>query len=129
MDILSKYKETIQSIFCKNLLELPEAEYIRHTQQMQGDKYRVFVIGFAGTAGMYSCNATGIIYGIPTPVAALMPCHGALPYPESMSEHHNSPLERVVIMVRMTVLAYRSVQKKSLSECLKYTCVKGNLIC
>ena len=58
MDILSKYKKTIQSIFCKNLLELPEAEYIRHTQQMQGDKYRVFVIGFAGTAGMYSCSAT-----------------------------------------------------------------------
>ena len=57
-DILSKYKETIQSIFCKNLLELPEAEYIRHTQQMQGDKYRVFGIGFAGTAGMDSCSAT-----------------------------------------------------------------------
>ena len=38
MDILSKYKETIQSIFCMNLLELQEAEYIKHTQQMQGDK-------------------------------------------------------------------------------------------
>ena len=60
MDILSKYKETIQSIFCKNLLELPKAEYIGHTRQIQRDKYRVFVLGFAGTAGMNSCSAAQI---------------------------------------------------------------------
>ena len=52
--------ETDPDILTKLCLRSKIGRVQAYTQQIQGDKYRVFETGFAATAGMDSCSATAI---------------------------------------------------------------------
>ena len=60
MNILSKYNETNTGCLGMDLLDL-QAEYLNYTQQLQGDKYRVIAIRFAGSAVLLTASKVLVV--------------------------------------------------------------------
>ena len=58
VECAGKLSETDPDILTKLCLRSKIGRVQAYTQQIQGDKYRVFGTGFAVSAGMDSCSAT-----------------------------------------------------------------------